>query len=443
MPRPSRTLFGHPEFLKLWTGQTVSLFGSQVTLLALPLTAILELHASAAQLGVLNALEYLPVAFVTLLAGVVADRCRRRPLLIATNIGRAMALACVPALLWAGGLSMAVLDVVAFLTGAFTAQFDVAYQSFLPSLVERERLVEGNSKLQASQSLAQTAGQGLGGVLVGLLTAPVAVLVDVVSYLVSIVSLVLIRVDEPPPAAGRRGVIGPLREGLRVVADIPVLRLVVLQAAWFNLLWDIVLVVAPLFTVRTLHMSATTLGLVVGAGSIGALAGSIAAQRVGVRLGQWRAMVVGMSIGCGALVLLPLGARGVMVAMLVLGFVLNGFGIALFNVHSVALRQSLVPASLIGRVSAIYRFAVFVAIPVGGLVGGQLAARLGARAALAVAAVAGAGSAVLFIAMAWRRLHEGDPDERTEGERARPARLVPERSGLGPASAVSDGDDRR
>jgi len=193
-----RGLWRHTDFLRLWSGQTVSLFGTQVTMLALPLTAMQLLDASAGQLGILNALEYLPVACVTLLAGVLADRVRRRGLLIVSNLCRAVVLAAVPVAAWTGHLNIAILYAVAFVTGVFTAQFDVAYQAYLPTLIEKRLLVDGNSKLQASQSIAQTAGQGLSGVLIQLLTAPIAIVVDSASYVVSIVTLLAIRSVEPP-----------------------------------------------------------------------------------------------------------------------------------------------------------------------------------------------------------------------------------------------------
>lgn len=399
-PAGGGTLWRHADFLRLWAGQTVALFGAQVTLLALPLTAMQVLDAAPGQLGLLNALEYLPVACVTLLAGVLADRVRRRPLLITANVGRALVLALVPAFAWAGHLSMGLLYAVAFTTGLFTAQFDVAYQAFLPTLIERRLLVEGNSKLQSSQSVAQTAGQGLSGVLIQLLTAPVAVVVNSAGYLLSVVSLLAIRTPEPVHDGPRRSVRAEIAEGFRVTMAHPVLRVVMVESAWFNLLWDVVLVVVPIFGVRSLHLGAAGLGLVIAAGSIGAFGGSLVARRLGSRVGTGRAMAAGMLLACAALLLLPAagGPTPVAVAVLTAGYVLNGFGMTVFNVHSVALRQALVPTELTGRVSATFRFAAFAVIPVGGLAGGQLAGWLGPRPALLIAVVGLVLGAVVFYA---------------------------------------------
>ncbi|AUG80414.1 MFS transporter [Kitasatospora sp. MMS16-BH015] len=406
-------LWRHRDFLRLWAGQTVALFGAQVTLLALPLTAMQLLDASAGQLGLLNALEYLPVACVTLLAGVLADRVRRRPLLIAANLGRALMLAVIPVMAWTDGLSMGLLYTVAFVTGLFTAQFDVAYQAYLPSLIERRLLVEGNSKLQSSQSIAQTAGQGLSGVLIQLLTAPVAVVVNSAGYLVSVVSLLLIRSPEPVRTAPRRSVRAEIAEGFRVTMAQPVLRVVMAESAWFNLLWDVVLVVVPIYGVRELHLGAAGLGLVIAAGSVGAFGGSLVARRLGDRLGSGRAMTAGMLLASAALVLLPLagGPTWQVVAVLTAGFVLNGFGMTVFNVHSVALRQALVATELTGRVSATFRFAAFAVIPVGGFLGGLLAGWLGARAALAVVVAGLLAGAVVFYGSRTVRLAVAGTDE--------------------------------
>ncbi|MER5865549.1 MFS transporter [Kitasatospora sp. NPDC002040] len=399
-PAPARggALWRHADFLRLWAGQTVALFGAQVTLLALPLTAMELLDASPGQLGLLNALEYLPVACVTLLAGVLADRVRRRPLLIAANLGRALVLASIPVLAWAGHLSMGLLYAVAFVTGLFTAQFDVAYQAFLPSLIERRLLVEGNSKLQSSQSIAQTAGQGLSGVLIQLLTAPVAIVVNSLGYLVSVASLLTIRTPEPVRTGPRRSVAAEIAEGFRVTMAQPVLRVVMVQSAWFNLLWDVVLVVVPIYGIRELGLNAAGLGLVIAAGSVGAFGGSLVARRFGARVGAGRAMAAGMLLACAALVLLPLagGPTALVVAVLTVGYVLNGFGMTVFNVHSVALRQALVATELTGRVSATFRFVAFAVIPIGGFTGGLLAEWVGARGALLVVVVGLVAGALVF-----------------------------------------------
>lgn len=407
-PRRAKTLWGHVDFMRLWGGQTVALFGEQVTLLALPLTAIQLLNASASQVGLLNALSYLPVIFVTLLAGVLADRLRRRRLLIAANVGRIVILALVPIFAWAGHLSIGLLFVVAFGTGLFTAQFDVAYQAYLPTLIDKRFLVEGNSKLQASQSFAQTAGQGLSGVLVQVFTAPTAILFNSVGYLVSVVSLLSIQTTEKVRITPRRRIRAEIVEGLRVTLGYPVLRVLVAQSAWFNLLCDVVVVVVPIYGIRVLHLGPARLGLVIAAGSIGAFGGAVLARAIGRRLGISRAMATGMLLACVAWIGLPTatGPTWAIVAELFASYVVNGFGITLFNVHSVALRQSLVPIELIGRVSASYRFVSFAAIPIGGFLGGVLAGWLGSRNALTIAVIGLVAGALVFFAS--RAVREAD-----------------------------------
>lgn len=396
--RIERSLWGHRDFLRLWAGQTVALFGEQVTLLALPLTAILVLGATPGQLGALNAVQYLPIAFVTLLAGVLADRTRRRPLLIAANIGRALTLAAVPVFFALGELTMGLLYAVAFVAGTFTAQFDVAYQSYLPALVPGRQLIEANSKLQSSQSIAHAAGLGASGVLIQVLTAPVAILVNSIGYLVSVAALLGIRTPEPRPVTQSRSIRNELGEGLSIVWSDPLLRAVMLQSAWFNLFWDIVLVLIPFYAVNILHLSAALLGGVIALGSVGAFAGSLVAARLGRRLGTGRAMGLGMVIACAALLLLPLpaGSGIVTVLLLVIAYLVNGFGMTIFNIHSMTLRQSRVPGALLGRVSATYRCLSFVIIPIGGITAGALAATIGPRNTLAVAGLALLSGAVIF-----------------------------------------------
>ncbi|WP_306317844.1 MULTISPECIES: MFS transporter [unclassified Streptomyces] len=401
-PVARRGLWHHRDFRRLWGGQTVALLGSRVTELALPLTAIVLLDASPAQLGFLNAAQYLPVLCVTLFAGVIADRVRRRPLMIGANLGRAAILTVVPLLAWLGGLSVGALCAVAFATGVLTAQFDVAYQAYLPSLVSKEQLVEGNSKLQGSRSVAESAGQGLGGTLIQVLTAPFAILVDCLGYLVAAVALLRIRTPEERPAraGARRSVRKDIAEGLRMTLRSRLLRVIMLHASWYNLLWDVVLVVFPLYAIRVLGLGPAGLGLVVAAGSVGALGGSLAARGLGERLGTGPAMVLGMAVASAATLLVPLApnaGRGVGLAVLVCGYVLNGAGIAVFNIHSIALRQATVPVELIGRVSATFRFVTWAVIPAGGLLGGLLAAAVGLRATLLVTAVGLSAGALAFV----------------------------------------------
>ncbi|ROQ68164.1 transmembrane secretion effector [Streptomyces sp. 840.1] len=400
-PEPPRGLWHHRDFRRLWAGQTVSLLGSRVTELALPVAAIVLLDAGPAQLGLLNSAQYLPVLCVTLFAGVLADRVRRRPLLIAANLGRASILTAVPLLAWLGGLGVWALCAVAFATGVLTALFDVAYQAYVPSLVAKEQLVEGNSKLQASRSVAETAGQGLGGTLIQVLTAPVAILVDCLGYLFAAAMLLRIRTPETRPArpdGARPSIRKEIAAGLRMTLHSRLLRVIMLHASLYNLLWDVVLVVFPLYGIRELHLGPAGLGVIIAVGSLGAFAGALSAGRLGARLGVGRTMVFGMVVASASTLLLPLApASGSGHLLLGVGYVLNGFGIAIFNIHSITLRQATVPAELIGRVSATFRFLTWAVIPLGGLLGGLLASAVGPRAALAVTAGGLTAGALAFL----------------------------------------------
>jgi MFS family permease len=392
-------LWHNREFLKLWAGQTASQAGSRVTDLALPLTAILMLDASAGQVGMLVAAEYAPSLVVTLVAGVWADRHRRLPILVGANLGRAALLALVPILALTGGLSMAVLYAVALSAGILTTLFDVTYISYIPTLVDRIDLVEANSKMQSSQSVAQVAGHGAGGVLVQLLTAPGAVLVDAVSYLVAAASLLSIRHREPAPQApaGRRSVAREASAGLRFTLGSSVLRPVMLQSAVYNLFNAVVLVVLPVYALRHLHLSPATLGLVIASGSIGAVAGAMAAARVGRRLRPGPAMAVGMGLASGGFLMLSLagGGHGLVIAQLVAAHCVFGAGLVIFNVHALSIRQRIVPHDMMGRVTASYRMVSWAMIPAGSLLGGLSADALGPRPTLLGAALGlGIGTAL-------------------------------------------------
>ena len=387
-------LWRHRDFRKLWAGETVSLFGSEVTELALPLVAVLVLDADAGQMGLLAAARFAPFLLITLPAGAWVDRRRRRPVLIGSNLGRALLVGLVPLLAGLGLLRMGHLYAVAFAVGTLTVVFDIAYQSYLPSLVEREQLVEGNSKLQASASAARVGGPGLGGLLVQLVGAPRALLLDAGSYVVSAASLLAIRNREPAPAADRDGqprarLRREIGEGLAVTYRNPVLRSMAGLAATYNLFSQVVEALLVLYAARELGLSAGVIGLVISAGSLGALAGAALTGRLERRLGVGPSLILAVVVECAALLLVPLasGPAAVTAGVLGLGFLGNGFGLGLSNVFAVSLRQAVTPDRLLGRMNASYRFLTYGAIPLGALLGGALGELLGLRAAVAVGAV--------------------------------------------------------
>jgi MFS family permease len=386
--------------LKLWGGEAVSQIGTQVSVLAMPLTAIITLRASAQQVGFLNAAQFAPYLVIALVVGVWLESHRRRPALLVANLGRFILLGMIPLLFALGSLTIAVLYAVAFLAGLLSALFDVAYLVYLPSLVEKDELVEANAKLEATYSVAQVAGPGLGGLLVQTFTAPFAILADAISYGLGALSVAWIHRPEPHhPRDGRRpSMRTEIRVGLETTFRNPLLLPLVLQSAWFNLFEQATLTLTLLYAVRTLHLSPGLLGLILATGSIGALGGTFVASRIGQALGVGRTIVVSIMLGSAGLVLVPLasGSKRVASLTLVTGFLIYGLGTAVYNVHSLSLRIAIIPPSLLARVTATFRFVVYGTIPLGALLAGFLGTAIGLRPALRVVVTALVAASVVF-----------------------------------------------
>jgi MFS family permease len=392
------SLWRHADFMKLWTAETVSQLGTQVTLLALPLTAILILHATPFEVGLLGTAEFLPFILVGLPAGVWVDRLRRRPILIAGDLGRAVSLGSVPLAYELGVLHIAQLYVVAFVTGVLTVFFDVSYQSYLPSLVERDQLVDGNAKLEISRSGAQLAGPGLGGLLVQALRAPVAIFADALSYLWSAMWVFLIRKKELPierPAEGHRSMRKEIREGLRYVWRHPYLRPIAFCTGSSNLFSSMFIAVLVLFAVRSLHMKPGLIGLALGVGNVGFLLGAFFAQRIAKRVGIGPAIIGSIGLASPVWLLVPLATPSTGFAILVITTLVTGFGgMAVYNINQVSLRQAITPMRMQGRMNATMRFMVWGTLPIGSFVGGILGNTIGLRPTLWVGAI---GSLFAFI----------------------------------------------
>jgi MFS family permease len=400
---PRRSLWRHGDFMKLWTAETISQLGSQVTLLALPLVAITVLDASAFQVGLLGTVEFAPFVLVGLPAGVWVDRLRRRPVLIAGDLGRAAALLSIPVAYQLDALTIGQLYAVGFVTGVLTVFFDVAYQSYLPALVEPDQLLEGNSKLEISRSGAQIAGPGLAGGLIDLVTAPVAVLADALSFALSAAFVGAIRRGEAAPqrapAHERRGSMRrEMAEGLRYVLGHRLLRPIAACTATANLFNAVVYAVVILYMVRQLGLRPAAIGLVFAAGNVGFLAGAIVSGRLAARTGIGRAIVVGEAVGALGALAIPLAPRQAAVPLLVAGMAVSTFGGTVYNVNQVSLRQAITPARLHGRMNATMRFMVWGTLPLGSLLGGALGTAIGLRPTLWVGA-AGGLVAVLPVAL--------------------------------------------
>lgn len=392
-------LWRHRDFLRLWGAQSVSVFGSQITGLALPLTAAVVLDASAAEMGLLTAAGTLPYLLIGLPAGAWVDRLRRRPILIAADLGRAALFGMIPLAAALDVLQIGLLYAVALLAGALTVCFEVAYQSYLPSLVSRSELVEGNSRLEMSNSVARVAGPGVAGVIVQVLSAPAAILADAFSFLASAALIVSIRHAEPSPAARgpRRGVLREIGEGLRAVLQHPLLRPIAASTAVSNFCTGIVAAVFILFLTDTLHLDAGLIGLTYAVGSLGAVGAAALAATSARRFGLGPSILLGKGLIALSSLLVPLtgGPIAVAFAMLVAYRVLGGAGAVISNVNQVSLRQAITPDHLQGRVNATNRFLTWATLPLGSLAGGVLGQWIGIRPALAV------GAAGLLLAVAW------------------------------------------
>ena len=400
-PRPGPSLFRHPDFLRFWTAQTVSQFGSQVSILALPLVAISFLDSSPAEVALLSTMEFLPFLFFALPAGVWIDRLRRRPILIGADVARALLLATIPLAWVADALTIWQLYAVAFLVGCFTVFFDVAYQAYLPSLVERERILDGNGKLETSRSVAQTAGPAIAGWLIGVLTAPIAVIVNSASFVVSGIALVLIRRPEPAPGA-RRGAAaeeggpepGGLRHevaaGVRYVIANPYLRAIAVTMSWANFFGQVVFSLFFVYAVRELGLEAGSLGLILGIGNIGLIVGAVTASRVAGRVGLGPAIVLSILVAGAATLLIPLAPASAPAPFLVAQGLLFGWAVLVFNVNQVSYRQAITPEHLQGRMNATMKFIAVLMIPAGSIAGGLLATAFDLHTAILVGSIGGA-----------------------------------------------------
>jgi MFS family permease len=383
-------LWHHADFRRLWIGETVSQFGSAISQLALPLVAILTLHASTFEVGALTAVQMSAFLVVGLPAGALVDRMRFRVVLIVNDAVRAVALASIPLAAGFGVLGIGQLYVVALVTSVSTVFFDVAYQSYLPELVTKDELVDGNAKLQASESVSQIAGPGLGGLIVQALTAPYAVLVDAVSFAWSggWIAAIRARPAKPAPSADRH--LGrEIAEGLAFVVRNPILRAITACTALWNFFAAIGMAVFYVLLARTLHLSAGVIGAIDAVSAVGGLLGSLVAARVAARLGQGPAIWVSILVAAPTGLVAPFLHRDWTLGLLVLSQLVFWASTVVYNVTQVSFRQAVCPPHLLGRMNATIRFVVWGVLPLGGLLGGVLGATIGVRATLFIVGLGG------------------------------------------------------
>lgn len=402
-----RSLWHDGNFLTMWGGQALSQFGSQITELALPVLAVLVLQATEAQVGYLNAAMMAAFLVVGLPAGAWIDRMRKRHVMIWADAVRAAALAAVPVLYLTGLLEMWHLYAVALVVGIATVFFDVSYQSIVPSLVPSENIAEANGKLESTQQLAGLTGPAIAGGLVGLITAPLAVLTTVGTYIVSMVALIRTRdhekLREPEDHAPLHREIA---EGLAWVFGNPFLRRIVGTTGISNLFSTFIFTLTPIYYLRIIGFSPEVMGLVFSLGAVGGFLGAIATPHIVARLGEARAIPVSAIAFSLSMVPFPLAALlpvpGAFALLVVQGFV-GSFAVLVYNITQVTFRQRITPARLLGRMNASIRFCVWGVMPLAALAAGWIGSWLGTVPALWIGAIGSLLSALpVVLGPFWR-----------------------------------------
>lgn len=387
--RPSG-LWRDRSFLNIWIGQTISQIGSQVSFLALPLLAVVVLKAAPVEMGLLTATGAIPSLLFGPHAGAMIDRRARLPLMIASDIARALLLGLIP-LLWSMGLlTMGMLYPIAFLMGAMELIFDVAYQALVPALVRRDRLVDANSKLELGRTVAEITGPGFAGWLVGAVTAPLAIAADALSFALSALFLWRIRREEPERPAGAKpeSVRREAIAGVRLAFGDARLRALIGSRAALNFFNAMLEAVFVLYVVRSLGISAALLGIAFSIGSAGFLVGALLPHRLARRIGIGRTLACGIAVAALSDLLIPLvrGRLPLVIGTLIVAECCFGLGLTLFNVSQASLRQALVPDAFLGRIGATARMMNAALVPVGALLGGVSGQAFGLRETLILAA---------------------------------------------------------
>ena len=387
----NRSLWHDRRFRTFWIGETLSQFGDRISELALPLIAVVLLEASATEIGLLTAAVWAPNLLSLFVGSWVDQQMRKRPLLIGADLGRAIVLASVPVAYAVDALTLGHLFVVALLAGVGQVFFSTSYQPFFVSLVDRSRYLEANSKLSASRSVSFVAGPAVGGALVQLLTAPVAVLVDAATFLASAVQIARVRVEERPVESTADPLLRRALDGLRIVLRHPYLRASLGCATTLNFFTFIAQALLVLFASRTLGLSAGVIGLAFGIGALGGLLGAVMAPRLASRFGVGPIIVVGAILFPAPIAFLALAGGPDWVAALVLGAVefVSALGVMLFDVNLNALQTTVTPDAVRARVSGAFTTINYGIRPLGAVVGGALGTHLGIRETMVIAAVGG------------------------------------------------------
>jgi MFS family permease len=400
-----------PDFRRLWIGQTISVFGDQITQLGLPLVAVLTLRADATQMGTLTAVGLLPHLLFSLPAGVWLDRVRaRRRLMIAADLARAALIASIPVAFAMGALAMPQLFVVGFATGTLSVVFDISWNTLFVTVTERGRYVEAMALLNGSRSLASVGGPTIGGLLVQVLGAPLAMLGDALSFLGSVVFLRRIRSPEPPIEAEPGSIREQLMVGLSFVFRDGIMRAVLLSVATINLFTFAASALFILYATTTLGVSPGALGLALGTGAVGSVIGALVASRIGRRIGLGPAYALGCLIFPISLLLIPLAGPDMpmpLVLALLFGSEFGaGFGVMILDINVGAILLARTPDRIRGRAGGAFRFVNYGVRPIGAFLGGLLGGALGVREAILIATVLAIAGVLFLIGSPVLRLRE-------------------------------------
>ena len=403
------SIWHNRNFLVLWSSQTISLFGSSISGLAVPLIAVLLLHATPAQMGMLKGAETVPFILFGLVAGVWVDRMRRLPILFVSDFCRALLLFCIPLAHHFGLLHIHLLYAVIFASSVFNVFYMVAYGSFLPSLVARSQLVDANSKLSLSVSVAQTAGPALGGLLIELMGAPNAITLDALSFLASASLLFTIKTREEPVAAGamQGGLVSEIKTGLAFIWHDALFRALTLRLTAWQLIVGLNEVLVILLMAQELKFSPGRIGVVYAFLGGGLFVGAFFARHISLRLGVGNTIVASVLFGALSAILIPFAAGGDLMAtaMLALALFLHGFFVILYQINNASLRQAMTPNHLLGRMNATTRFLTLGVRPLGAMVGGLLAGVIGLRLTMGLSIGIGIALALFGVtASALRRI---------------------------------------
>jgi MFS family permease len=390
-PEPPKGLFAYRGFMLLWAGQTVSMLGSNVSTVVVPLIAVVTLRATAFDVGLLNFVQTVPFLILSLFIGVLVDRVSRRRLLVTADFGRAIAMGAIPVLAAFGVLNMTILYVCVLVAGVLTVVFDLSYFAHTPSLLPQDLLLTGNSRLELSRQVTALAGPGLAGALIAVVTIPFVVALDAASYVVSVISLLMIRTreadPEPQPKPTPRHVFREIGLGIRALFGNRYLRPVLLNAAAFNLFSQVILTLFVLYATRDLGIAPGWIGLIFASGALGGVVGSSLVRRAVGRFRFGTVFLLSMIIVRASLPFVGLvgGSHAVKIGLFCVIWFATLFGLVTSNACVTTLRQVVVPSEKRGRVNGAYRSISYGVIPLGALLAGVLASVTGVGDAIAIA----------------------------------------------------------